>query len=223
MPHAFDSGQTLSGRRLIRAQIVAKLAGLSSAAGLYAEAIVELPAPFDDGDDELLEMLNETFNGRSPAIAVALGERDFRSTGEGGSEWGGDLEVHVYVALRVGRGQLEQTKGDVVADADVTKDPGIETMLEHVFERLAGQRFNTAVGGAAAAPQAANLRPVSERVAYFGPDWLVWEQRYELYAQLDVNLLRGQTEKVLEVLADQDLNDGGAANPIAQTLSVINP
>lgn len=223
MPHTYDSGQTLSGRRLIRAQVVAKLGGLAKSAGLYAAAIVELPAPFDASDDELAEMLALALGGQSPAIAVALGDRQFEASGGNGDEWRGDLEVHVYVATRLQRGALEQTRGDVVADVDVTKDPGIETMLEHVFERLAGQRLRTAIGGAAAAPMTAELRPQSERVVYFATDWLVWEQVYALDAQVDVDHLRGLATQLAEIDADQDLHDGADANPVAQTRSTINP
>lgn len=226
MPHVFDTGAVLPQRRLIREQVVAKLVGLRKANGGYLGAIAQMPVLFESGDDDSRAAFATVAEaGHTPLVAIALGDRDFEGAGMGSAEqWIGDLEIQVLIAQRVDRTELKTVAGDVVSAADVTAAPGTETILEHVFERLAGQRIRTAIGLVAGATQAAELRPVREGLAWFGDGWIVWELRFAVTVASNVNHQRGNATVVTEILASHNV-DGATvdethdANPVAETLS----
>lgn len=226
MAHVFDTGATLPQRRLIRNQIAAKLAPLLKSSGLYVGAIGQMPVMFEAGDDDSRNaFLQMTEAGHNPLLAIALGDRDFDPAGMGeASNWIGELEVQVLIAQRVDRSDLATTAGDVASAASVQAAPGVETMLEHVIERLAGQKLRTAIGGAAGATEASELRPLREALAWFGDGWIVWELRFLIDVAVNVDHHRGKAD-VVDIFANHRV-DGATvdedhdANPVVQTLSV---
>lgn len=179
MAHAFDSGLARPQRTLVRDAVIAGLADLRRAAGGYLADVVPLAVPlvFNDGE-EALHFL-DVVRGRSPVAGVALGARDYGAHGTGATQWRGELEVVVYLASSATRGHVARVAGDVVSDASDQAEPGLEVIAAHVFERLAGRYFDESTGGI--------LRPQRERLAYFGADYTVIEQTYQLELVTDVN------------------------------------
>jgi len=220
--HAFDSGFARPQRRLIREAIVAQLrtdlqvSTLPGSTGeLYVTAVVELAAPFVDGDGDLMQHLHDAVAGRSPVIAVALGDRSFRATNTDDRYWRGTLEVHVYVLSKHARGLLERLRGgDPASLASNAADPGLETAMEHVFERLAGFTPSSS--------HASELRPVRESFPYVADDFSIAELVFECDAQTDVNPNRGLTQIATEVLHTH--TDDAAGDPSAvDALSELEP
>jgi hypothetical protein len=195
MAHAFDTALERPQRRLIREAIVAQLADMlvptlpGSSGDKYVAAIVELGAPVTDWEDgDLVDHFRDQVGARSPAIAVALGKRDFDRVNTDARRWAGELDVFVYLMSTSQRGHLPRAAGDVVSDADDTADPGLEVMMEHVFERLAGMPMDEL--------KTRSLEAVSEDFVFVGDEFTVVEQRYEVTTQVSVNPARKKTIKV---------------------------
>lgn len=142
MARAFDSGLVAPRRTLLRQSIAAALSSLSHAGGQYLAAVLELPWPvsWSEGADEVGHWI-DVVRGRSPVAGVALGGCEWQPQGGAGESWAGELSVSVYLASGNTRGHLARVAGDVVGESDHQRDPGLEVIGEHVFERLAGVRF----------------------------------------------------------------------------------
>lgn len=180
MAHAFDSSLLRPQRRLVREAVIAGLADLKRSQGAYLVDVFALAVPVPTfGENDESQHFIEVCKGRSPLVAVAVGNRDFASHGTGASEWHGPIDVHVYIASASARGHMARIVGDVVSDGSDQADPGIEVMAEQVFDRLAGRYFDSATGGI--------LRPSSERIAAFTEEYTVVEQVYQLDLVTDVN------------------------------------
>jgi hypothetical protein len=207
--HEFDSGLTLPQRRKIREAIVARLredlelATLPGSTGdLYVAAVVELAAPYRQGDGDLEEMLKEAAAGRSPMIAVALGARSFAASNTDERSWRGPLQVHVYVLSSHRGGLLTRVRGgDAAAEASNAADPGLETAMEHVFERLAGFAPPDCL--------AAELRPQSEDFPYVADDFTVAEIVFEVAVQTNVNPKRARTQVAVDILTTHSETEAG--------------
>lgn len=196
MPHAFDTGAAASARKLLRDAVVQRLAALLKENGLYMMAVQPLPIPFRD-EAVLRHMLTSHVNGRSPAATVALGDGSFESAGAGyADEWVEDVEVEIGLVSSHARGTLARMEGDTASLASLALDPGIETMSEHVRERLAGWTPT------AAGLKAKELRPEDQGPIYFAQDFTVWRQRYSVQIRADVNRLRGFTQLLEGIDAD---------------------
>lgn len=200
--HDLDTGATKAGRTLLRDAVVARVAALTVASGLYLTAVVAIPVPFRD-DDVLERMLTDFAGGRSPMAMVALGAGTFRAAGVGhADEWTEEVDVHVYLLSSHTGGTLYRMTGDASSLVALTKDPGIEIAAEHVRERLAGWR-PTATG-----LLAKELRIVSQDAIYFGEDYTIWHQVYAVQCRADVDRLRGLTQLLTGVDATHGIDDG---------------
>ena len=221
MARTFDSGALYPARRLVRQQIAARLDDLLRASGGYLGSVVELPAWFTAGDPDLQAMLVSGLS-QPPAVLIALGARSFRAAGMGdASMWRSELEIQVLLADRVNRTELDTVRGDVTSDDDATTPPGIETMSDHVLERLAGARLRTAIGDVLPAANAAELRPVNEREVWFGDGWIVWEHLYTVQIEVDINRQRAVSARLLSIRTNNTLDDATAVNPITPTVTEI--
>ncbi len=215
MAHTFDSGKALAQRTLVRRGAVAALAELrrQSPGTKYLAAVVELPAPLVG--EAALEFLKAALGTQLPAVAIACGPRSFAPNGTANREWRGSLQVHVYVCTAHARGLVDgRTAADVVALADDTADPGLDTMAEHVFERLTGLHLPAA--------NAAELRPVSEDIAFVDQDLTVFEQVYSVEVFTDVNPKRSLTQVATDL--DTTHTDSVAGDPSAiRTVTELVP
>lgn len=222
MPHDFDTGAATSGRKLLRDAICARLEQLTVAEGLYLTAIVPLPAPFTDDEGAFEHMLIDIVAGRSPAVAVALGDGKIASGGAGFlDEWWEDVEVYAYCISSISSSTLLRMTGDALSLTSLAKDPGIEIAIEHVRERLAGFR-PAATGGL----KAKELRPVAVDPAfYFGQDYTIARLSFLVQMRADVNRLRGFTQLLTGVDATHGNDDAGAGvdRPTITTETDIDP
>lgn len=192
--------------------MVAALDPLTRGGGRYVATVVELPTTSRFASEADEQMLEDLVQGNSPAIGIGLGRQTFR-TGRStdGTSWRGDLELAIYVCVRHQRSVLAGLAGDAVAAADVTKDPGVETVLEHCFERLAGLET-----GVAPAPK---LIPDSEDLAYYGTGWQIWEQTYRVAVEMALNPGRDITDHVADVAADHRIE--GSESPPVTTITPL--
>lgn len=223
MPHAFDTGLTTPQRSQIGAALVARLGALKKtgpAAGLYVTTVERIPSPLN-GDDEA-DYIKHVAGGQLPAVLVALGRKRYEPAGmsDPRDQYLANLHVHVYVVsdnLRAPPTGAPPPRmaGDAVSAASNQKDPGIETMLEHTEELLLGYQVSDA------SQMTYQLVPIEERELFHTDEITVWEQEYQLAVQRDLKRNKGLTETLQTVDTKSNLNDGGAANPIAQPLTTI--
>lgn len=141
MAHAFDTSLARPQRTLIRNGVVSLLGGLLRSNGGYLAAVLTWGGVVRgytdvDGVDEIKKRLN----GRAPAIVVACGDRKNSPAGMGGRSWKSDLQVSLYHYSNHQSSMTEgRTSTDPAALASDVKDPGLDVMLEHAEELVAGQ------------------------------------------------------------------------------------
>lgn len=187
MPHAFDTGLLGAQRTLVRNAIVARLAPLLKANGGYLHAIKKMACRYR-GDEQTAELIERTFQGREPAIGVALGKMTFESADLDARTQLGELEVVIYV---FGANQRDpaHVEGrlaiDVAGNASNLADPGIEIVLEHVQQLLLGQELG--VDGVQ------ELRPVDEDEVATAEPGSVWEQKYTVKLERAIKPWRNNT------------------------------
>lgn len=193
--HVFDTGLQQPQRTLIRAAIAAQLADLLKSADVprYLHAIVQLPKPVRGaGDEDGKAMLNHYLQGAAPAVAIALGRKSFDRLGPNALEVLGELEIVLYVASRHERGLVDgRLSQDVTARIAQNVDPGIDTMLEHIEERLLGQELGIETVSALSGG-------VEDEVMTFD-DVTVWSQTYSVVVDRTVNPARGSKITVTSV------------------------
>jgi hypothetical protein len=225
MPHAYDTGLLVSQRAAIRDALIARLAPLKKTAAvpgyIPANGIKTLPRPLrGQGDEDGLGMLAEVLKHQAPAIVIALGRLSYESGGGEAIEARAELEIAIYIAsghqhaLDAGR-----LYGGALAAASNTNDPGIFTMLEHVRERVLGQSLGI-VG--VDVPRA-----VEEDEVFTGDDATIWEQRYTLALDVQINPFRAITQTVTEIEGlhklKPDIPDGHTHDPLVTTLADLEP
>lgn len=208
MAHRFDSGMSMPVRTAVRAAAKSALAPLLKSNGRYLASLIDMPAPLRFGAPEDETVLNDLVAGNSPTVGIAIGRQNFTSVGTNGTAWRGTLTLNVYVCVRHQRSVMAALTGDVVSAADVTKDPGGETVLEHVFERLSGLSTGINV--------APTIRADSEEPAFFGVDWQVWEQSYTVATTWQLNPNRDVVEVVGEVQVNNKLDGDGTVETVIQ-------
>lgn len=208
MPHVFDSGQRAPIRTLVRDAVVQALAPLRRASGLYLAAIVPLPMTIHLETDADEQMLEELVLGQSPAVAVAVGAQQFKSQSPDRTQWAGELEVVLYALTKNQRSAIAGLAGDAVSASDVTRDPGIETILEHCLERVAGIEAN-----------GSTLILVAEEPSWFGAGWMIWQQRYRVATQYQINPGRSLS-LATAVEAEHQIDEGGTPVTTITTLEI---
>lgn len=220
----FDTGLAKPQRTLIRDSIVSRLGALLKTANpagyIPAFGIRALPRSLrGPGDEEGFGALATELQQTAPCIALVLGRLDYEAVSIDATENSGKLEVIVYIVSRNARGVVEgRLFGDAVAGMSSTAEPGIFTMLEHVRELLIGQKLGvTGVG---------IMRPTFEDELATFADVTIWEQRYELEVDVDINPQRGITKKLLEIETRNKLDgipDGHAHDPLITTVTTLDP
>lgn len=189
--------------------MVQALAPLRRVSGLYLSAIVPLPMTIHLETDADEQMLEELVLGQSPAVAVAVGSQQFKSQSPDRTQWTGELEVVLYALTKNQRSAIAGLAGDAVSASDVTRDPGIETILEHCLERVAG--IEAATGSA--------LILVAEEPSWFGAGWMIWQQRYRVATQYQINPGRS-LPLATSVEAEHQIDEGGTPVTTITTLEV---
>ncbi len=208
--HRYDTRLPKPQRTIIREGVVARLAPLLKSNGGYLHAIAELPKVArsfgEDSDDRA--MLFDALNGRCPAVAVALGGRTSESSGTLATEGRARIVVEVYVASQHARGLVAgRLAADIVATGDatadpvlvpnLTADPGVELVLEHVEQLLLGHSLEDDAGDALSTIAELRARDEDE-VATFA-DFTVWVQRYEVAVERVINPARALTQLLTSI------------------------
>jgi hypothetical protein len=210
VPHVYDHGGVKPQRTALRDALVARLSLLKRPA-MYLQAVVMLPTRINDPDDGTLYA---ALNGRAPAIAIALGRGEAAGGGMPASSARKNIEIAIYVVSSHGRGNVEgRLAGDVSSAADVTKDPGVETMLEHVEELLLGRDLGI--------PGVAEIRPGTEDEVWSGEDMTIWEATYTVRVDRAINHNRLVTTLLTEIDTRHEVDDADPDNPEAVNLTAI--
>lgn len=185
MAHSFDTGLPRPQRTTLRNGAVALLSGLKRPTG-YLQAVVPWGGVVRGyTDDEGIDQLWRTLEGRSPAIAIALGDRTNEAIGMGGFNFKGTLELLVYFYSSHPRDlEAGRLSADAVAIASNTADPGLDVMLEHAEELLVGQR----AGVSATIKQ---IRLAREEELRTEGGFSLWVQRYAVEVTRNINPHRG--------------------------------
>lgn len=202
MGHAYDTGLSTPQRTAIRRAFAARLASLAKTSNpsRYLRAIVHLPRTCrGEGDDRGMDMLLRALNGRSPSVAIALGRSSYQPEGDDPSELVGDLDIVVYVASSQGHDVVEGRLMPGPATANqLDADPGIDAMLEHVRERIAGQKLGID------SVQRPTLLEEDEVITL--ADLTVFEQRYRVRFETRINRLRSETRVVTSIQTKTELD-----------------
>lgn len=229
--HEFDTGLPKPQRTLIREGIAARLQPLLKELGGYLGAIVELPAMMRDSrNDDDREMIFRAFNGRSPSIGIALGRRRTEASGTLATEARGTIEVGIYIASQHSRDHVKgRLAADIVATGDaeatpmlvanLSADPGIEVMLEHVEQLLLGHSLEDEDGDALAT--IGELRATDEDEAGTADDLTVWEQKYEIAVERVINPARNVTQLLLSIQGDHTEAGMAAVTPGTHELAPL--
>jgi hypothetical protein len=221
MPHAFDTGETKAQRTRVREAVIARIADLrrTAASPRYLTAIKALPQPYrGEGDVDGLDMLLAAFNGQAPAVGIALGRKTYDEGGLEATAARGEIEVCVYCVSQHQRDLVDgRLAADVNATANLTLDPGIETILEHVEERLAGQELGLSDVGV--------LRPSREDIVGVFADITIAELRFTLEVDRTINPARGVAQLVTSIEAEhfeESLPDD-TVDPLVTTVTNLSP
>lgn len=212
MPHVYDTGLAVPQRTAIRSAIVSRLSLLKKPT-LYLQAVDVLPGRLDGGDDETLGELANTLQGRTPAMLVALGRGDATAAGMPASTTRLEIEVLVYIANAHARGTVTGRLAGDAAAADVTKDPGIETMIEHAEELLLGRSLGVA--------GVSEMRLDSEEPFYSDDLVTLWALTFKVRAMRDVNHNRSITTILTEIEASHLVEGADPANPVSATRTLL--
>lgn len=214
--HRFDTGLFRSQRSAIRAHIAARLGDLLKVNGGYVIAIRDLPRPLRGQMPDELAFIAEAVSGTVPAILIALGRKDFAPLGMDipPTHFTGEVEVVLYAVTSSARSLVAgRLTMDGPGAADPTADPGMEAFLEHIEERLAGQTIDLSTTH--------ELRPQHEDEVYTGGDYTVWEQRYLLVVERELNPERDNTKILVSIEAKNNLDGADPANPVVDTVSTL--
>lgn len=216
--NVYDTGLATSQRSAVRTTVMAKLAPLLKANGLYLRAIVPLAIPLHAGHDEQgLALLNIALAGQAPSIAIALGKKTYEAGGSLEIDGRGILEVAIYVCSANPRNTVDgRLANDVTAATDNTADPGVETMLEHVEQLLDGQDLGI--------PSVYEMIAETEDQVWTGDDYTIWEQVYRVKVDRMINPNRNIAQLVTSIAAQTSIDTAQSGVPVpAPVGSPANP
>lgn len=211
MPHVYDTGLALPQRTAIRNAVIARL-GLLKRPTYYLQAVAPLPGEIT-ADEEGFKAIEQAVHGRAPALLVALGRGESASAGMPASTARKEIEIVVYVLSKHARGTVEGRLAGDVASLDVTKDPGIETMLEHIEELLLG--WDLGIAGVS------EIRPVSEAEIESNEAQTLWEMTFAVRVMRDVNHYRLLTTLLNEIDAQHLVDGADPGNPVSVTRTTV--
>lgn len=151
MTWTFDTGRTSTQRNEVMTKVIAALQSLrafDANGDAVADGFLQAVLPFGGivrsyTDEPGIDQLWTLLQGYSPAIAVGLGEKRYRTAGQNGPakpKHIGDLEVIVYILNRNNASLLARVEGDGQTATDV----GLWHCLERIEEKLVGLEITLA-------------------------------------------------------------------------------
>jgi hypothetical protein len=211
MPHVYDTGQLLPQRTAIRNAVIQRLQLLARPT-LYARAISALAVQLDAGDEIPAEVVR-TLQGNNPAILVALGPGEALAAGMGGNRTRIELELSVYVVTSHGRDLVVGRLAGDVRSADVTQDPGADTMVEHVEELLTG--WDPGI------PGVEEIRLQRESELSTTLDLTIWEVEFSVRVDRTAGRHPALTTLLASIAAVHNAAGAGDANPVIETVTDV--
>lgn len=193
---AFDSGLAAPLRTVIRNAVIGQLAPLTRAGGGWIDV---LPIGFTikgASDDLGIENLLTELNGRTPAIAVAIGKLTGDDNGSPTSSRG-RLVFELYFVSGHRRGLTEgRIASDAAAIASRAADPGLDAALELAWMMLFGADLG--VGALVSAP---TFLEEDEIVASNELGLTIWAQTWRVLVTRDAQPLRNAVQKLTGISA----------------------
>lgn len=189
MSHTFDTGLPNALRTILGNAIKTKLTPLLTTSGGFVEAVEVIAFGIQSAHDgHKLDLLWDSFKGRTPAIAIFPGAMKPKSTGGVGKSRG-PITVDLYYVTTHRRDTTEgRATMDAIATADDTADPGIFATLELAWARLS----DVELGAGALFGQ---LKLEDEDEIDTNLEYTVWKQTWSIDASRDANMYRGLTQK----------------------------
>jgi hypothetical protein len=210
MPHAYDTGLLIPQRTAIRNAVVTRLQLLARPT-LYARTVAWLPVRLNS--EEVAPEVIQVLQGNNPALLVALGRGDALAAGMGANRARIEIEVAVYVVTSHGRDMvLGRLSGDV-RSADITQDPGADTMVEHVEELLTGWDMGI--------PGVEELRLQSENEVATSPDLTVWEVLFSVRCDRTAGRHPVLATLLASIAAAHSAGGADIANPVIETVTTV--
>lgn len=226
MPHTFDTGLPAAQRTMVFDAIVTALADLRRDNGMYLRGVHMIARPVEkamrETHDEMgIYLINNASQGNFPCALVAFGRASKRRIGTDPLDAVAELDVQVLICS-ANLGGLEAgrlTAGAAVA-TDLTIDPGMFVMVEHVEERLDGQALG--VDGTY------ELRMSHDDEIDTLKEYSVRELRFDLQLDRTINPSRNDARVSLSIEADNQLDGipagavgphGNSLDPIVQTIT----
>lgn len=180
--HLFATGLSLPQRTLLRSGAARVLGALKidrskPSGGGYLNDVLEfggIVRSYTDAPD--IELLVKQM-GRLPSIGVALATRRFETINTARTQFKSEIQLLLYFSTSHGRDmEIGRHQMDVTALRDPHADPGLDVMMEHALELLAGQFV-------ADTPTVKQCIPVVEQELVTFPNITIWTQTYDV--QLD--------------------------------------
>lgn len=216
MSQQFDTGLAVAVRTAVRTAVISKLQPLLKSNGLYLRAVKKIARPYrGKGDEDGLILINTALQGQMPAMLVALGDQTYEHVSLRQTIVNTKLDVIVYAASANPRAMDEgRLEPDVRSNADITADPGVDAMLEHIEQQLLGQDLG--VNGVGL------MQPHHQGETDTNAEFSLWEIRFVVTVDRRINPARAITARVVEIESDHNLDGADPANPIVSTLSPLD-
>lgn len=211
MTWTFDSGLLVPIRTTVQTAVVAKLAPLLQPVG-FLETVIGIGFPIKGSNDlEGMDMLWSELGGRTPAIAVFVGDCKDEPAGAPGRSVG-RMDVEVYYCSGHRRGKTEgRATTDAAGAASNRNDPGLHAALELGWMFL----FNAVLAPKRVQP----LVRHTEEHLITSSEASLWVQRYTTQVTLDVNTNRGIVQQLTQLhttLRAQNSGDEPATKHIVE-------
>jgi hypothetical protein len=220
--NVFDSGQAKPQRALLVDAIAAKVADLMRVNGRYLRLVARIARIVEKSIKEThdmfgLHLVEEASLGNMPCLLVALGHAPYTPQSTDPIDMSAELDVQLLiVSSNLGGYVVGRLAPDVASDATATLDPGIDTMLEHLEERLMGQELG--VDGIH------ELRWHTVDEVFTSNEYTVWEARATCLLERHVNPDRDEDRIVVEVETKNELDGippGGQLDPIVDSVVTL--
>lgn len=222
MALAFDTGQPKAQRSLFFDAIVVALADLMRANGGYLRTVKRIArtvrAAVNETHDEFgMHLVEQASQGCMPCVLVAFGDAKYQSASTDPIDSYSELDVQILiVSSHLGGFEAGRIVADAAAGADATQDPGLDTMLEHVEERLMGQNLGV--------PGVHELRwhHVGEVDTF--DQYTAWEARASVVLERHINPDRDEDRIDVEIETKNQLDGiptGGDLDPIVDSVVTL--
>lgn len=215
--HKFDTGLHRAQRTEIRQALIERITGaLGKVEGGYLRAVVSIPRPLKNDSAEEIGLIYDRVQGQQPCVAIALGRKEYQADGMDipAVNFRGYIDLAIYAISGNLRERVDgRLATDVSGAADVTADPGVDIILEHLEEVLLGQELDLKT--------VYELRPVSEDELATFADVAIWEQRYLIGVDRSIDPDRDNEDVLMSIEAKNNLTDADDENPLVETVSDV--